>query len=95
MLNKHAIKKMLAKKFPITQNEAEHVVNNIFNFMMLEMKNDNRIEIRNFGTLSLRVRESRLARNPRNNELVKVGERKKIYFRAGKLLLEMVNNQVA
>jgi len=50
-----------------------------------------RVEVRGFGTFSVRQRNPRVARNPKSNEKVSVGERKAVYFRPGKLLKARVN----
>ena len=54
----------------------------------------NRVELRGFGAFSVREREARAARNPKNGAMVKVGKRHAIYFRTGKELRERVTNVV-
>jgi len=50
-----------------------------------------RIEIRGFGSVAVRQREPRVARNPPTGARVSVGARHFPYFRPGKELRERVN----
>ena len=53
----------------------------------------NRVEIRNFGIFNiLRMKERSNARNPRTKESVIIPERKKIVFRPGKKIKEMLKS---
>lgn len=45
-----------------------------------------RIEIRGFGSFSVRTRSARLSRNPKTGEPVEIGVRKIPYFKPGKAL---------
>ena len=53
----------------------------------------NRVELRGFGAFSVRKREARTARNPKNGQEVHIGERYAIYFRTGKELRDRINEQ--
>lgn len=64
----------------------------VFEKLSLSLSEKKRIELRGFGSFSIRKRKSRMARNPKNNELIKLEERNVIYFRAGKELREYINN---
>ncbi len=82
----------LAKRFPhLYQRDLETLVNTVLNEISTGLVGGDRIELRGFGAFSIRKREPRVARNPKNGDAVKVGERYAIYFRAGKELRERVN----
>ena len=51
-----------------------------------------RVEIRDFGTFSVREREARLARNPKTGRAIAVNSKFHSYFRPSKLLKQVVNN---
>jgi integration host factor subunit beta len=67
------------------------LVNTVLNEISTGLVQGDRIELRGFGAFSIRKREPRVARNPKNGASVTVGERFAIYFRAGKELRERVN----
>jgi len=50
-----------------------------------------RIEIRGFGSFSLRFRRPRLGRNPKTGEAVSLPGKHVLRFKPGKLLRECVN----
>ena len=82
----------LSKKFPhLYQRDVEVLVNTVFNEISEGLVDGGRIELRGFGAFSIRKREPRVARNPKNGESVTVSERYAIYFRAGKELRERIN----
>ena len=55
------------------------------------LKKRNRVEIRGFGSLSIRDRKSIRARNPKSGESIELPKRSIPYFRASKLLKQRVN----
>lgn len=82
----------LSKKFPdLYQRDIEKIVNSILNEMVEALKKGGRVELRGFGAFSIRKREARVARNPKNGKEVSIGERHAIYFRTGKELREKIN----
>ena len=60
------------------------VVATILECMIRALGNQQRIEIRGFGTFSLQYRSPRTARNPSSGLAVQVPERHTPHFRAGK-----------
>ena len=84
----------ILKRFPdLGQRGADALVNTIFSTISDGLADGNRVELRGFGAFSVRTRDPRTARNPKNGAAVKVTTRHSIYFRAGKELREKVNNQ--
>ena len=55
------------------------------------LKKRKRIEIRGFGSFSIRDRKSIRARNPKSGESIELPKRSIPYFRASKLLKHRVN----
>ncbi len=55
------------------------------------LKKRKRIEIRGFGSFSVRDRKSIRARNPKSGESIELPKRSIPYFRASKLLKQRVN----
>ena len=56
------------------------------------LSRNERVEIRGFGTFSARKRGARLARNPKTGSSIAVNSKFHAYFRASKLLRQLVNN---
>lgn len=82
----------LSKKYPhLYQRDVETLVNTVFDNISETLVSGGRVELRGFGAFSVRKREARKARNPKNGQEVFIGERYAIYFRTGKELRERIN----
>jgi integration host factor subunit beta len=93
-MTKSELIKSLKEKHPNLQlKEVTLLVDVFFDMLTQSLKNEDRVEIRGFGTFSIRKRKARLARNPRTGEKVQVGDRNAVYFRSGKGLKEKLNTK--
>ncbi len=75
----------------LNKNDAEMVINLIFGRITNALADGDRVEIRGFGSFSVRERAAREARNPKSGELVKISSRKTPFFKTGKELRERVD----
>ena len=80
--------KLKTKKDLFSEEDLESSVNLILQFISRTLEEANRVEIRNFGTFSVRKREKRLSRNPKTGTSVLVEPKNHPYFRASKNLKE-------
>ncbi|MDR2646315.1 MAG: HU family DNA-binding protein [Holosporaceae bacterium] len=69
----------------------EKVISIIINNITATLKGRRRVELRGFGTFSVRKRERLNSRNPRTGEKVVVEQKCVPFFKAGKQLKDMVN----
>lgn len=67
------------------------LIKEMFETMSLSLTRGDRIEIRGFGSFGVRLRRSRLARNPRTGEQLLTQGKQAPFFKAGKLLKERVD----
>lgn len=79
------------KQSVLSYKETENAVKSIFAKMAETLEQGVRIEIRGFGSFSVRFRKPRQARNPKTGERVQKAGKYAPYFRAGKELRERVN----
>ncbi len=86
------IERVFQKHGSLTNREADTAVNLLLNTIVQSLGQGKRVEIRNFGSFSLRLRKSRMARNPRTGESVPVESKYIPMFKAGAELKEAVNN---
>ena len=74
----------------VTKKDCAAVVNAFLNAIKGAVVDGNHIEIRGFGTFKVRERRTRMARNPRTGEPVRVPERTVPVFKPSRLLREDV-----
>ncbi|MDP7197211.1 MAG: integration host factor subunit beta [SAR202 cluster bacterium] len=74
--------------------DIQSATNTIINAMLRALINGERIEIRGFGSFSLRYRASRMGRNPKTGITVKINEHYVPHFKPGKNLKEQVNKGI-
>ncbi|MDQ6954527.1 MAG: integration host factor subunit beta [Mariprofundaceae bacterium] len=75
----------------ITRREAEVVVNEVINAIAGALSAGKRVELRGFGSFTIKKREPRIGRNPKTGEAVKVPAKRVPYFKPGKALRERVD----
>ncbi|MDX8384637.1 MAG: HU family DNA-binding protein, partial [Ghiorsea sp.] len=59
----------------ITRKEAEFVVTTVFSAISEELANGGRVELRGFGSFSIKKRDARTGRNPKTGESVEVASK--------------------
>ena len=80
----------IEKNANLPHKKAELVVNICFESMIRTLFDDERIEIRGFGSFANRNYKAFEGRNPKTGKIVKVSPKKVPFFKVGKELREMV-----
>jgi len=91
MTKSELIERLSVSTGTLNKKEAEMVVNTIFDSIGNALVGGGRVEIRGFGSFSIRTRDGREARNPKSGEVVKIPAKKTPFFKTGKELRERVN----
>ena len=82
----------LAKDNPELRGEdVEQVVDIFFDEISQRLAEGGRVELRGFGAFSTRERDARQGRNPRTGEAVHVEAKRVPYFRPGKDMRRVLN----
>jgi integration host factor subunit beta len=82
----------IAGRGELTKARAELVVNCIFDAMAETLQRGEGIEIRGFGSFTVRPYKPYNGRNPRTGQPVPVPAKRLPFFKVGKDLKELVNN---
>ena len=85
------VKSLLLKSNSFSYDDIEKSVESILDLIIKSLINNERVEVRNFGTFSTRSREQRLSRNPKTGTSVLVERKHHPYFRASKDLKQSLN----
>ena len=92
-MTKSELIEVIAQRTKITKSRAELVVNCIFDTMADALRKGDGIEIRGFGSFTIRNYPGYVGRNPRTNKPVPVGPKKLPFFKVGKDLKDLVNSR--
>ena len=91
MTKSELIEQLTADSEALNKREAELIVNTIFDGISDALAEGDRVEIRGFGSFTVRERDAREARNPKSGTLVRIPSKKTPFFKTGKELRERVN----
>ena len=83
---------LIAEKLKFPWARAEVLVDQVFEAMVEALKRGDGIEIRGFGSFTIRQYKAYEGRNPRTGETVQVKPKRLAFFKVGKELRERVNN---
>ena len=75
----------------LTSRDADMAVNEVLRAMVSALSHGVRVEVRGFGSFSLKYRAAREGRNPRTGAPVSVPAKFVPHFRAGKEIREQLN----
>ena len=73
------------------QRDVERIVSTVFDEISTALADGDRVELRGFGAFSVKVRDSRVGRNPRTGATVRVARKAVPFFKTGKQLRDMLN----
>ena len=91
-MNKSQLIEALAKQEGLTLKKAELVVNTFFDAISDGLADEERAEIRGFGSFKVKSYEGYTGRNPKTGEVIEVKPKKLPFFKVGKELKEKVDN---
>jgi integration host factor subunit beta len=83
----------VARTTQLTKKHAEIIVNTVFDSIVDSLKGGEKIELRGFGSFRIRHRGARTGRNPKTGDKVSVPPKRIPYFKPGKELRELLNDE--
>ena len=92
-MTKSQLIEVISERAKITKSRAETIVNCIFETMSDAMAKGEGIEIRGFGSFTIRSYEGYTGRNPKTNTPVTVEPKKLPFFKVGKDLKDLVSSR--
>ena len=93
MTRSELVEKIAAKVPNLTIRDIDHIVDVIFNKLATALAAGDRIELRGFGSFSVRRRPPRIAVNPRNKTKINIPAKNVVHFRTGRDLHSRLNSQ--
>lgn len=92
MTRDELIRCMLEKNSHLSYKQMTEIVKELIENLTSGLAAGNRVEIRDFGTFTVRHRAERMARNPKTGIKLIASERCTTHFKPGKELRERVDN---
>ena len=81
----------VAAKLDLPKGQAERAVNIVFDDIVGELRNGDKVNISGFGTFALSTRKARTGRNPKTGESIQIAASKSAKFKAGKTFKDTLN----
>ena len=91
-LTKKDIVNSIYMQIGFSKKISETLLEDIFQIILKNIVNENKVKISKFGTFVLRKKKQRIGRNPKTKQNVIISERNVILFKASKDLKKFINN---
>ena len=92
MLKSELVKRIHAQNGHLYPQDIDKLVNIVLDEIANAMKNGSRVELRGFGSFSIKTRDARVGRNPRTGTQVEVDAKLVPVFRCSKELHKRLND---
>lgn len=90
-MNKSQLIEKVALGANISKVLARKTINTIISSVTESLKNGDNVSLLGFGTFTIRKREARIGRNPKNGEEIIIAATKVPIFKAGKIFKNVIN----
>ena len=90
-MNKSELVKALADRGRLSMKDSKEAINTFVDALVEAILEDERIEIRGFGSFVNKNYNTYVGRNPKTGEKIKVPEKKLPFFKVGKELKQRVD----
>jgi integration host factor subunit beta len=91
MIKSELVQKLSEQNPHLYQRDIEKIVNAILDTISDALAQGGRVELRGFGTFSVKRRDARAGRNPRTGEAVSISEKVVPVFKTGKEMRHRLN----
>ncbi|HUQ34284.1 MAG TPA: integration host factor subunit beta [Pyrinomonadaceae bacterium] len=85
----------VARAAELTKKDAERLVEIVFESIIDTLNQGEKIELRGFGSFRVRERGARRGRNPKTGDPVNIPAKRVPYFKPGKELKELINEEAS
>ncbi|OUX38438.1 MAG: integration host factor subunit alpha [Candidatus Pelagibacter sp. TMED273] len=93
-LTKKDIVNSLYMQIGFSKNICENLLNDIIELFIDNLKEHRKLKISKFGTFLLRVKKSRIGRNPKTKEIKTISNRTVVLFKPSNEFKKFLNNDI-
>ncbi len=92
-MNRSDLINVFKEETTLSRKDAEKVVDTFFGSITEALASNERVEIRGFGSFTVKQYKPYTGRNPKTGVQIKVSSKKLPFFKVGKELKNMVDNE--
>ena len=92
MTKSELILKITKKNSFLYQKDIHKIIDTLFVSITKALDNNDRVELRGFGTFTTKHRNARIGRNPKTGDPVAIPQKKMPFFKMGKSMKERINS---
>ena len=92
-LTKKDLVNLVYMQVGFSKHVSENIIDEFFSLIISNLKNEKKLKISKFGTFSIRLKKSRIGRNPKTKEEKKISKRNVVLFKPAKEFKEYINSK--
>ena len=92
-LTKKDLVNLVYMQLGFSKQISENLIDDFFSIIILNIKNEKKLKLSKFGTFSLRLKKSRIGRNPKTKETKIIASRNVVLFKPSKEFKEFINKR--
>ena len=92
-LTKKELVNIIYMQVGFSKQISEHLINEFFSLITLNLKKEKKLKLAKFGTFFIRLKKSRIGRNPKTKQDKIISERNVVLFKPSKEFKEFINSK--
>ena len=90
-LTKKDLVNIIYMQVGFSKQMSEHLIDEFFSLITLNIKREKKLKLTKFGTFFIKLKKSRIGRNPKTKEDKIISERNVVLFKPSKEFKEFIN----
>ena len=92
-LTKKDLVNIIYMQIGFSKQMSEHLIDEFFSLITLNIKKEKKLKLTKFGTFFIKLKKSRIGRNPKTKEDKIISERNVVLFKPSKEFKEFINSK--
>ena len=92
-LTKKDLVNIIYMQIGFSKQMSEHLIDEFFSLITLNLKKEKKLKLTKFGTFFIKLKKSRIGRNPKTKEDKTISERNVVLFKPSKEFKEFINSK--
>ena len=92
-LTKKDLVNIIYMQIGFSKQMSEHLIDEFFSLITLNIKREKKLKLTKFGTFFIKLKKSRIGRNPKTKEDKIISERNVVLFKPSKEFKEFINSK--